>query len=927
MPGDKEIKKEFREKASKDPDKYYATSVLKENGFQRGKCESCGKYFWSVVPDQKMCGDPACSGGFRFIGKTPAKEELDYIQVWQKFAKFFEERGYTPIERYPVVARWRDDTDFVQASIYDFQPWVVSGMVKPPANPLVVPQFSLRFNDIDNVGITGAHYTGFVMIGQHAFTRPEDYDQIKYFNDIHAWLNKGLGLPNEEITYHEDAWAGGGNFGPCMEYFSRGLELGNQVYMMYEVTPSGYKELNLKVLDMGMGHERNAWFTKGTTTSYETTFPLACKNLKLKTGLKVDEDVMKRFLPHSSYLNVDEVEDIDKAWQDVAVKMDMNVKELRKLVQPLAALYSIGEHSRTLLVALSDGALPSNVGGGYNLRVILRRALSFIDQYGWDIYLPEVCEWHAKYLKPIFPELSENLENVKKILDVEHAKYKNTRQKSHDIVKRIIEKKEKIDNKKLMELYDSNGVSPELIREAAGKEGIKVDVPDNFYAQVAEMHEIKESGVETEREEKLPLEGVPDTIAGYFDDYKKSEFKAKVVKIIDKHVVLDSTLFYPTSGGQLHDSGTINGQKVVDIFKQGSVIVHLLSAKPKFKQGDEVKGKIDSKVRLQLAQHHTATHIVNEAARKILGNHINQAGAKKTLEKAHLDITHYASLTQEEMDAIEKEAMKIVSEGHDVITGFMPRDDAEKKYGMAIYQGGAVPGKDIRVVEVKDVDVEACGGTHLHNTNEVGVIKLIKSTKIQDGIVRLEFVAGESGRKFIEKLKEIQKKVGKDLSELDIRDIAEVFSVETDKVPQTIKRFNTECEQKIKELAELEKQVGETAKQYELLKVKDKESAEELFKLWKELDKMLANLRKKVAEKCICDMKEKCVMEINLDINTMRNAISNLKKVLLYNPQGQFVFKGSDSDFKKLQKLGAKGGGAEIKQGKLDVKKAKKFKF
>ena len=205
MANDKEIKKEFKAKASKEPDKFYATSVLKSEGFMRSQCK-CGTFFWSVKADQKTCGDPACSGGFRFFGKSPAKKEMDYIEVWREFAKHFSKLGYTPIDRYPVVARWRDDTDFVQASIYDFQPYVVSGEVKPPANPLVVPQFCVRFNDIDNVGITGAHYTGFVMIGQHTFQPPEKWDQKKYFSDIHSWLKTGLGLPNEEIPFHQVAW-------------------------------------------------------------------------------------------------------------------------------------------------------------------------------------------------------------------------------------------------------------------------------------------------------------------------------------------------------------------------------------------------------------------------------------------------------------------------------------------------------------------------------------------------------------------------------------------------------------------------------------------------------------------------------------------------------------------------------------------------
>jgi len=744
MPTDKEIKKDFKKKASQDPDKYYATKTLKNEGFERKQCK-CGTYFWTINKDQDVCGDPSCAGGFKFIGDTPAKKELDYIQVWKEFARLFSKWGYTPIPRYPVVARWRDDTEFVQASIYDFQPYVVSGAVQPPANPLVVPQFCVRFNDIDNVGITGAHFTGFVMIGQHMFVPKDKWDQDKVFTDIHNWLKQGLGLPNKEITFHEDAWAGGGNFGPCMEYFSRGLELGNQVYMLYEQTPSGPKELKLKVLDMGMGHERNAWFTKAKATSYECTFPTVCERLFKITGIKTDKDLMKKFLPLSSYLNVDEVEDIDKTWKEVANKIGVDVKELKEKIIPLSAVFSIGEHSRSLLFALNDGALPSNVGGGYNLRVILRRALSFIDQYGWNIDLPEVCRWHAEYLKPLFPELMENLEEVKEILEVEKNKYDNTKVKTANIIKSIV--KSDIDDKKLIELYDSQGIGPEMIKEEAEKQGKKVKIPDDFYAKIAEIHEQKEQEHATEKEEKLDLGKIKETEALYFDDYKKTEFKAKVLKIIDNNVILDKTYFYPTSGGQLHDTGKIKSEKVIDVFKQGSVIIHIMEKQPKFKKGDKVECKLDKDRRKQLAQHHTSTHIVNFAARKILGNHVNQAGAKKDPEKAHLDITHFEAIEDDKLKQIEQEANLLVKENIPIKATFLNRDEAEKEYGMAIYQGGAVPGKKIRIVEIPGKDVEACAGTHLNKTGEAGEIKILKSTKIQDGIVRITFTAGKAAEK------------------------------------------------------------------------------------------------------------------------------------------------------------------------------------
>ncbi|MBI2208428.1 alanine--tRNA ligase [Candidatus Woesearchaeota archaeon] len=777
MKSDKEIKKEFKLKASKEPDKYYAASVLKEEGFKRKKCSKCGTFFWSVVDDD-ACGDPSCSGGFRFIGNTPATKKLDYIGVWKEFASLFKKWGYTPINRYPVTARWRQDADFVQASIYDFQPYVVSGEVEPPANPLVVPQLCLRFNDIDNIGITGAHYSCFDMIGQHAFMKPSEWSQARHFRDIHNWLKQGLGLKNGEIKFHEDAWAGGGNFGPCMEFFSRGLELGNQVYMLYEVTPSGSKELSLKVLDMGMGHERNAWFTQGSPTSYETTFPTVVEKLKKATGIKIDSELMRKFLPYSSYLNIDEVEDIDKTWNLVAEKTGYNVEELKKQILESAALYSIAEHSRALLVALSDGALPSNVGGGYNLRVLFRRAMSLMDKYSWKIEFNELCNLHAQYLKPLYPELSENLNEVNEILNVEKRKYGQTKQKTQSIISKLI--KEEINEKKLLTLYDSQGIAPELVKEEAEKMGKKIKVPDNFYALVSEMHEKQGQEHETKREEKLDLEGLQETEALYYDDPFKTESKGKVLKIIGNNVILDKTVAYPTSGGQLHDTGKISDEELTDIFKQGNIIVHVLKNKPSFKVGDIVAVEIDKERRKQLAQHHTATHIVGTAARKVLGNHINQAGAKKTREKATLDITHYQSLSDEETKKIESEANKIVNSKTEIIKKFYPRTEAEKKFGMNIYQGGAVPGKNLRIVQIKGLDTQACGGTHLNNTSEAGKIKILKSTKISDSIVRIEFTAGKAAEKELEEknkiLEEAEKLLDVGVNELPSR-VQELFNV------------------------------------------------------------------------------------------------------------------------------------------------------
>ncbi|KKM97947.1 hypothetical protein LCGC14_1162900, partial [marine sediment metagenome] len=755
---DKELKVVFKKIASEDPDNYFPTQELKKLGYLRKHCECCGNYFWTTLKEREVCGDPACSGGFQVVIDNPSKNKLSFIEVWEKIVEILEPRGYTPIKRYPCVARWNPTSEFTIASISAFQPYVVAGEVDPPAKKLLIPQFCLRFNDIHNVGLTGSHCSGFVMIGQHLFVPPEEWNQGELFIDIYDFIHEGVGLPKEEITIHEDSWAGGGSFGCSLEFFSRGVELFNQVYTMFEQTPEGPKELKLKVLDMGLGQERVAWFSQGTPNIYEAIFPLVLTKLREITNIQLDLDLYNKFSQFSAYLNIDEVEDMDRAWEKVAEELKMDVSKLRETILPMTGLYSIADHARSLLFAINDGKLPSNVGGGYNLRVIFRRAISFINSFKWDINIADVCEWHAEELYELFPEVSEHLGELREILSVEEEKYKVTKKKAIKILDRILKKGE-ISTEVLIELYDSNGISPDMVKEAAKNYGKMIKIPDDFYALVVEKHEKSEQIHAIKKDFKLDLDGLPKTKSLYYDDYSVLSNKAKVLKIEDKMVVVDQSIAYPTSGGQLHDVGNINGQKFNDVVKLGNQIVHLLEEKPHFKEGDIVTIEVDKNRRIQLSQHHTATHIVNAASREVLGNHINQAGAKKTLKNSHLDITHYGQISREKLLSIERRSNEIVKEAINLSLSFIPRSKAEKKYGMAIYQGGAVPGKNVRIVEIPGIDVEACGGTHLNNTSETGHIHITKSQKIQDGVVRLTFTAGNASV-------ELKRKHKKELDEL-----------------------------------------------------------------------------------------------------------------------------------------------------------------
>ncbi|QGA80002.1 alanine--tRNA ligase [Candidatus Nanohalobium constans] len=865
-----QLKEEIKEEASENPEKFFATEVLKEKGFSRGQCKNCRLYFWSSDPEREICGEPECGDGYTFINDSPTEVELTHTESWELFQEFMDDRGYASIDRYPVVARWRDDVEFTGASIYCFQPYVVSGEAEPPADELIIPQPSLRFNDVDNVGITGRHYTNFTMIGQTCFQPPEKYDQDRYFRDMFEFAVEGLGIPEEKLILHEDSWGGGGNLGACMEFFVDGLELWNQVYMFYKQTPEGYEELDLKVLDMGMGHERITWISRGTETSYESVMPETLSKMKERTGLEIDQEVWEKFLPHSSELNIDEVDDIDEKWKEVAEKIDEDVDNLKDEIKPAAALYSIAEHSRALNFALADGKIPSNTGGGHNLRMIYRRAKDFIEKYNWELKMTEVARWNAEELEPMFPELLESIDEIQRILEVEAKKYEKAREKAE---KKLSELESQPSVEKMIELYESHGVSPEMMEEAG------FEVPEDFYMQIGEEDEAIQ-----EVEEDFDLEGVSETEKLYYDrrePYRKDgktenfDFKAEILEVIDDEwIVLDRTMFYPQGGGQMHDVGKINGFQVEDVQKQSGVVLHR-APDHDLEEGQSVKGVVNGEKRKQLTQHHSTTHMVNAAAREELGEHIYQAGANKTLEKARLDITHYEKPDRETLDEIEASVREIIEEDHEINVLEMEKSDAEQEHGFRIYQGGAPPGNTIRLIDIEDVDIEACGGTHLTQSSHAEEFVITGCKRIQDGVIRLEYKAGESAREFQREVEGRVKEVSK-LLDAEIpddtrnvqRSLCEVFSVEPEHLVDTVERFMREVdgfEEKIEKLSDF---LGEDTQISKVRRETTLETAESLYSIRKDREKKVENLESQIEEFLEEELEKNDFEEVEAEVPT-----------------------------------------------------------
>ncbi|MEM2126408.1 MAG: alanine--tRNA ligase-related protein, partial [Candidatus Methanosuratincola sp.] len=321
----------------------------------------------------------------------------------------------------------------------------------------------------------------------------------------------------------------------------------------------------------------------------------------------------------------------------------------------------------------------------------------------------------------------------------------------------------RLPDEKLIELYDSNGLPPEVVKEICEAQGVSVEIPDTFDTIVAERHaagsKAKPSKGEDRGENGRTFEGLPDlpqTQLIYYEQPGLKRLRSKVIYADPGRVVLDRTIFYPEGGGQLSDAGTMTkGASVVRVkeaLKSRGVVVHLVENGEVLAPGDEVECEVDWERRTSLERHHSSTHILLGAARKVLGEHVWQEGAQKYVERSRLDISHFEKITAEQLREIESVANRVIEECRPIKAYFEERNTAEQKFGMRLYQGGVVYGPTIRVVEVEGWDVEACGGMHCSNTGEIGFLKIIRAERIQDGVERIEFASGPAALAYVQGL-------------------------------------------------------------------------------------------------------------------------------------------------------------------------------
>ncbi len=796
----------------------YRLRYFKDNGFHRNQCDHCERHFWTRDADRVDCGEPPCAT-YDFIDDPGFAESYTLEEMREAFLSFFEERGHERIDPYPVAAnRWRDDVLLTQASIYDFQPHVTSGDAPPPANPLVVSQPCIRMGDIDNVGRTGRHTMAFEMGGHHAFNADEN-GEYAYAGEIY-WKERTvelcddflahLGADLDDVTYIEDLWVGGGNAGPCFEGIYKGLELSTLVFMAMEQDPDGefelkdgnrYAWMDRRVVDTGYGIERWTWMSQGTPTVYEAIYPDMIAFLTDQAGIEMDEEdarIVHRASVLAGQLDADEVADVDTAREEIAAAIDVDVARLRDLMEPLERCYAIADHCRTLAYMFGDGIVPSNVGSGYLARMVLRRTKRLVDTVGIDAPLDELVDMQAERLD------YQNRDTIREIVRGEVEKYRETLERGGRRVRataeEYAERNEPIPTDVLIELYDSHGIHPDMVEEIAADSGANVDIPPNFYALVAERHDDAVAAAATAAEQDR-FDDLPETEPLYYDDPYATSFEAVIIDVLEREddwaVVLDQTLFYPEGGGQPADHGTLSTEdrtvRVLDVQKHGEVIVHTTDEDPG--KGEFVRGKIDVTRRQRLMAHHTATHIVGYAARQILGEHIRQAGAQKGTDSARLDVTHYERIDRETAKRIEQRANAVVRDNVRVESAWPHRNEAEAEYGFDLYQGGIPPGEHIRTITIAD-DVQACGGTHVGRTGNVGLITIERTERIQDGIERLTFAAGDAAIDAMQERYDL------------LAEAAAVLDVSPEEVPATAERFFEDWKARGKRIEALQEELA-----------------------------------------------------------------------------------------------------------------------
>ncbi|MDP4177512.1 MAG: alanine--tRNA ligase [Bacillota bacterium] len=723
-------------------------------------------------------------------------------EIREAYLKFFEGKEHLRLPSYSLVPQNDKSLLLINAGMAPLKAYF-TGMQVPPSKRVTTCQKCIRTGDIENVGKTSRHATFFEMLGNFSFG---DYFKKEIIPWAWEFVTDVLQIPKDRLyvtIYLEDdeafeLWTkstdidpsrifrlgkednfwehGSGPCGPCSEiHFDRGegkistaeefvkagdedrvVEFWNLVFTQFDRDDEGvYNKLANPNIDTGMGLERMATIMQGKNNIFEV-------------------DTIKAIL--DEVIKVSGVKYGENPKNDISIRI-------------------ITDHVRSVTFMISDGIQAANEGRGYVLKRLLRRAAKHGRQLGMHkAFLYNLCDVVINNSSKAYPELKEKEEYIKKIIKIEEEKFEETIDSGLEILKNYIseieEKGEKVlSGDKAFKLYDTYGFPLELTIEILEEKNITVDL-EKFNEEMEKQKDIARKSREVTNYmgiDKSILDKVPVEIETKFCGYETTEAKAEIKLLADSEkfadnlgigekgiIVTEITPFYAEMGGQVGDKGLIYNDnftaEVTDCKKNiaGKIIHYIKVTKGTVKVGDTVNLKVDDVRRKNICRNHTATHMLQEALKEVIGSHVHQSGSHVDDEKLRFDFNHFTAVSEDELKKVEHIVNKKIMMILNVNTEVMSIDEAKKTGAVAIFDDKYKD--EVRVVSIADFSKEFCGGTHIGNAGEIGLFKIVSESGVAAGIRRIEAVTGTNAINYIEEKNNILKNTASTLkcSEKDI---------------------------------------------------------------------------------------------------------------------------------------------------------------
>jgi len=745
---------------------------------------------------------------------------LSGSEIREKFLEFYAKRQHQILPSASLVPE--DPTVLLTiAGMLPFKP-IFLGQKTPEFNRATTSQKCIRTNDIENVGRTARHHTFFEMLGNFSFG---DYFKeqaiafawelsTKIFNlpperlivsvfqeddEAFAIWRDQIGIPPHRIQKmgaDDNFWTSGptGPCGPCSEIYydfhpelgdknidleddTRFIEFYNLVFMQYNRDAEGnLTPLANKNIDTGMGLERMAQILQNVPNNYETDliFPI------IKTAATI---------ANQEYSKTDE-----------KTKVSLKV---------------IGDHVRAVCHMIADGITASNIGRGYILRRLIRRVVRHGRLIGIEgAFINKVAQEAIAQGASAYPNLKEREEVIISELQREESRFLETLERGEKLLTEILAKQEKqISGVDAFTLYDTYGFPLELTQEIAAENGLTVDVA-SFETEMELQRKRSQAAHETI---DLTVQGSLDQLAaqihpteflGYTEPVSTAKVAAVLVagKLVETaeagnqvQIILEKTPFYAESGGQIGDRGYLTGDnlliRIEDVQKESNIFIHFgRIERGTLNTGDTVTAQIDRACRRMAQANHTATHLLQAALKKIVDSNISQAGSLVAFDRLRFDFNCPRAVSVEELQQIEEQINTWIAEAHDTQTTVMPIAEAKAKGAIAMF--GEKYGAEVRVIDVPGVSMELCGGTHVRNTAEIGLFKIVSETGIASGVRRIEGVAGPAVLAYLNVREQI------------VKELSDRFKTKPEEILERVNNLQTELKTTQKQLETLKQELA-----------------------------------------------------------------------------------------------------------------------